>query len=755
MYKDNFNSGEVGTNFWRRPDLAVFQNGCAKAQNFVPLVEGPLRRRAGFWHNGLPKLAGTACLVVEYVRAIDDAYVVELGDQYTRFWGVDGQPIKVGNAPYEIVQPFGGVDLPGLRWKQLGNVILFFHKDGRRPQRLQKVSETSWNWSAYDFVDGPWQAENTDLTRTIAVSAATSTPTEFVTVTSSFDLFTPQMIGTRFRLRSSNGLPGVRTWQADETPRGNAVRLSNGRVYYADSHPDATKTGNTPPSHDLGKQGDGGIDWYYLHDGSGVIEVTAYTNARQVTAFAYNHLPTLGKDYGEGKGLEYRPTAPSTDYAIPATFAWSQAAYSDFSGWPTAWPELREERLIVGGGRQAPDKFDASQSAGYYANNASFKPGLGTGTVQADDGIQGFAGDDSFKIMGFVSAALMVAFTHGGEAAIVGDTAEAALTPGSAKPRALSRFGSADVRPIKAQDATLFVTRGNRSLRDLAPSAFDYPGPNSDTSFIAKHIGRRKFMEVAFTAAPDYMLWARLGDGGLASMVYNREQNVRGWSTHVLGGGCVVESLCVVPDVIGNDRLWAVVKRTKNNQVQRMIWMMSDPDDRMRLDGAVRYLGALDGNGNRAKATAVAGAAHLNGETVPVAAGPGDGRYAWAGHHLVTGGVVSLTEDAAEEIIVGLPYTSRFESLPLAQATAQGAKMRVATVDAAYEGVTVSAGTVNGGDPDVFEDRLPTDIDALTPQEIVVSLTMASDHELDPRIFIEIDGVYDLTLKSYDVKFHR
>lgn len=741
MYQDNFNSGELGPNLWRRPGLAQFQNGCALAQNFVPQVEGPLRRRAGFWHNGLPRYADSASILIAFVRAVDDAYVVELGAFYARFWGVDGQPITVGGNPYTIAAPYAAADLAGLRWKQLEDVIVFTHADGRQPRRLERVSETSWNWDFYVFDDGPWQAENTDTSKTIAASAVFGS----VTLTASFPAFF--QVGQRFRLRSSTGLPGVKTWQADEDPKGNALRLSNGRVYYAASSTSTEKTGNTPPSHDIGTNSDGILDWVYLHDNSGVVEITAIASSTSATASVIRTLPSLGLVY-DHSGVKEREYRPDGAYSLPATFAWAESVYSNYRGWPTAWPELREERLIVGGGRSSQSKYNASQSAGYSADRASFTPGLGTGTVLDDDAIQGFAGDDSFKVTGFVSGALLVAFTHGGESAIVGDTGEALLTPGGSKPRALSRYGSADVRPIKAQDAILFVTRGGKSLRDLRASAYDYPGQGTDLSFIAKHIANRKFVEIEYAAAPDYILWTRLADGGLASMVYNREQNVYGWSRHALGGGCIVESLCVVPDPAGNDRLWCLVRRTKNSVVQRLVWMMSDPDDRMRLDGAVRYSGA--------PASQVSGAVHLIDETVRVAVGPGDGRYAWGGDLEVAGdGTVALQDGPAGEIIVGLPYLSRFESLPLSKADKQGEKLRVQRVHAAIEGNVLTGGTVGGGDADFDSFRLPEDIEALTPQERIAQLDMAAEHELDPRVFIATDSVHDLTLKSLNVEFAR
>jgi len=747
MFKNNFTSGELGPNFWARWDLAQFQNGCALAQNFVPLVEGPLRRRAGFWHNGLTKINSGHTLLVPYIRAVDDAYVIELGDNYFRFWNVDGTPVKVDGAPLEVVSGIAHADLYGLRWKQLGNVILFLHKDGRRPKRLQKVSETNWNYDNYYFDDGPWQAENSDQTFTIsATDWRKGLP---VTVTASKPLFAPGMAGTFLRLRSARGV-GLRTWQADEDPKGIALRVSNGGVYYTTPAASTEKAGNTPPSHDDGTVSDGNLNWTFAHDNSGVVQLAGYISQTQMTATVIRNLPTLGTYNATDKEWQLAADPAVSGQAFPATYAWSEALYSDYRGWPTAWPELREERLIVAAGSLAPDKYTASQSAGYYADRASFTPGRGTGAVLSDDAIQGFVGDDSFKAMWLVSGPMLVCGTHGGEAVLVGDTGEAPLTPDGTKPRALTRYGSADVRPLKAQDSILFVTRGNKSLRDLTVSAYDYPGSGTDLSFISKHIANRKFVEIVYTAAPDYIVWARLSDGGLASFAYNKEQEVKGWTQHVLGltGGPVIESMCVVPDTVGNDRLWIAITRKKSGVAQRSILMMSDPDDRMRLDGAARYAGAA--------VSAVGGLDHLEGERVTMMYGPGSGKFAQALNITVTGGVATLPNgNTAQEIVVGSPIMSRFECLPLTANSAQGAPLRLVTASIVCEGVNVEAGAVGIEVSDKFRSRAFDDTGSLTPSHLVVNVTFTADNQHDPRLYIQTSDGFDLIIKSIEAEFDK
>jgi hypothetical protein len=738
----NFSSGELSSDFYASADMAQFQSGCAMAQNFIPGVYRVLKRRSGFLANGAAKFGDRKCRLIAYVRSDVDANVVELGDAYTRIWNIDGTPVLAAGVPYEVGgSPYAAADLDGLRWGMLGNCLVFFHADGREPWRLQKASDGTWNWALYAFNDGPWQAENID--QTITITATDYHAGANVTIAASKPIFNPGMVGnTQMRIRADRGLTGLPTWKADWDPIDNQLVVSNGRIYYTPDGASAAKTGNTPPQHDFGIVSDGGVRWTYLHDNSGTLVITGYTDAQTVTATVIRNLPTRGTSEVSGGQTIQVMADPAAVIPLDATFSWAFSAYSDYYGWPTAWPTLRAERLIVGGGRTSPDKYDGSQVAGYKAAGATFTPGLGTGLVLDDDGVQGFCSSESYQANWFSSGSMLICGTHGSENAIVGSSGEAEITPMAASPKAVSHNGSAPLRPVKAQDTLLYVVKGYASLRNLTVSPYDFPGTSEDLMPFAAHIGSRQLAEIDYCSGPAYQAWARLGDGGLAVFAYNREQNVKGWARQLLGGGFTVESLCVVPDTQGVDRLWISGYRAKGTG-QRLVMMLSHPAALVRLEASRVYQGAATNTVN--------GADWLEGETILAMVGQGDGKYLQY-EATVTGGSFTLPK-AGTVIIYGLPYTSRYESLPLISYVGPGKYVRASRANLQAIGWEFTAGNVNSGERgDTDYSRDFDETNGIGIVDAVTKFTLPGDSELNPQVYVECANGFDLVIKSINVE---
>ena len=47
LIKNNFTSGELSPHIWMRTDLQQYRNGTKEMLNFLPIVEGGLKRRGG------------------------------------------------------------------------------------------------------------------------------------------------------------------------------------------------------------------------------------------------------------------------------------------------------------------------------------------------------------------------------------------------------------------------------------------------------------------------------------------------------------------------------------------------------------------------------------------------------------------------------------------------------------------------------------------------------------------------------------
>lgn len=741
-FQSSFNVGEVGPDAWSRSDLAQHGKGCAMAWNMIGRVAGPTGRRPGTWYVGAPKHHDKPNRLIPFRRSSEDALLLEFGDGYARVWNVNGAPVMNGGSQVEFVIPWTAAQLAGLRFKQIGDLIYFTHRDGLRTQTLQRNSNISWAVAPTVFSDGPWRQENADQGKVLTLSGSTLTA-------SGFSPFTAGHVGGLFRLRKNDGNPGVSSWEPEEEGVAyGAQRLSDGRVYSRTGGAD--KTGNTPPVHDKGAVSDGSTEWTFVHDGAAVVRVTAFGSSSSVTVTALTGLPD-GLDAG--------------------TFNWAEGAFSDARGWPTVAPAVREERLALGGATADPDAIDFTRTAGFNPAGVDFKPGLGTGRVVDDDAVRRFVGDERDRLVWVLGSTFLLAGTTDGEYLITGATIEDPISPAGNVARPLGEFGSADVSPVLAYGGAIFVAAGGETLRLLSMTPDQSLG-RRDLSVVAEHISRRGLSELTWMKQPMNLLWVRLADGGQASFTYHAEQQVEGWSRHglaarqkptdeaPLGGGLTLESSCVVPGANGRPRLFMSVSRQKGGVTQRMILRLADRADKLFLDAAELYAGAASAGVN--------GLDHLSGETATLMAateagaattpGRGWGEYrdrpvSGAGQCLLPSADGVAT--TATRIYAGLPYLSRWEGLPpelMGPGSTAGRVVRYTHAHLTLEAADCTVGTIDDfegeGEPERLLERTAADIAGPAVRRKAWRPALPGGSSRDRRLFMQTDSGWEMAIHS-------
>lgn len=734
-FQQAFNVGEIGPDAWARSDLAQHSKGCVLAYNMIGRVAGPAGRRPGTWHVGAPKHMNLTGRLVPFRRSSGDALVIELGHLYGRVWTVNGQPVMDGAAPVEFSTVWPETALAGLRWRQSGDVIYFTHRDNLSPRVLRRRSNTVWEFDGLGLSNGPFRAENGDDAHLLYLTGSS--------LTASKPTFLPGHVGSLWRLRSGDGNPGILSWEPEEENIGlNARRLSNGRVYARTGG--SNKAGNTPPIHDSGTVSDGGADWTFLNDGATILAISAVTSPTAATATLHT-APVEGLDTG--------------------TRYWSEPAYSDARGWPTANPAIREERLALAGGGGEPDVVNLTRTGGYSATSADFTPGLGTGRVVDDDAVRRFIGERD-RVVWMEGSTFLMAGTTDGEYLITGATVDDPISPAGTVARPVGEFGSADVMPAVAFGGMLFVAAGGETLRRLKIDP-DQGMDKRDLSVVAEHITQRGLAELTWLKQPLNFAWIRLADGGQASFTYHEEQQVEGWNRHglaaldmpteeePLGGGLVLESSCVVPGLNGRPRLFMLVRRQKDGTPQRMLLRMADREDRLFLDAAESYLGdAVNG---------LAGLDHLAGETATVMAAteadasdtPGRGWGEYRARPVASGGVVNLPETVqATRAYAGLPYLSRWEGLPPdmgGPGASAGRKVdykHVTVVIEAAEAYVGSTGDEGDSGTDRFLSRDPGDVGGPAVRRKAWRAAVLGGASPDRRYFVETRSGWDMVIHA-------
>lgn len=171
-FQGNFNGGEFSPLLYGRVDAERYQTGLATCLNYIPTIQGGLTRRGGTYYAAATKTAAEEARLVRFEFSTTQAYILEFGDQYIRFYR-DHAQIDSGGSPYEIVTPYLEADLFQLRFTQSADVLYIVHPS-YAPRKLTRTGHTAWTLSTISFLDGPYFSTNTTAT-TLTPSAATGT----------------------------------------------------------------------------------------------------------------------------------------------------------------------------------------------------------------------------------------------------------------------------------------------------------------------------------------------------------------------------------------------------------------------------------------------------------------------------------------------------------------------------------------------------------------------------------------------------
>lgn len=679
---NSFNAGEFSPLMMGQTDFQKWKSGVKTMLNFIPRSQGPAERRGGTYFVKEVKNSSARVWLASFVFNTTQAFILEFGPSYIRFYSDHGVAEDSSGAALEISSPWTASDLInddggfGLSMVQSGDVVyICCHSGAVEPYKLKRVSNTNWTLEAFDIAGamGPFADINSDKSNVVytdqfriyssdgaTLPDGTPTTTSLCTITSNQAIFKSGHVGGLFYIESSTdavdddtGHSGyIPAWAASTTATFSpGVFCRSEGKYYEDM--DGTKTGSTQPTWTAGAHRDGsGSDaslWRYSNGGWGVI---------QITAVASDGLTATGKIMSE--------LPPSVRSTTGQTFKYAFGDWSSSQGFPTK-VSFYKNRLAFA----ARGKLWFSVSSDYE----NFTPMTNGYEVEADDAINvQIEADSTNAIQWLAPGSSLVIGTAGAEHACSPSTTTSSFGPDNIQISKESSYGSKEIAAESVGSESVFVQRAGRKARAVTADFESGSYASSDLTVIAEHITTGAIIDMAWQQEPDYVLWVVLANGGLRGLTYNKEQDVIGWHRHELSGA--VESVAVIPSPDGGrDDLWLVVKRTINGETKRYIEYMRAPWDAeteslstaFYVDCGLTYSGsAVD---------TVSGLSHLEGMTVSVLA---DG----AAHPdcTVADGSISLEWDASV-ISVGLPFTSQLITLPMelsmANGTAQGKTKRI------------------------------------------------------------------------------
>lgn len=168
----NFTAGEVSPRLEGRVDFAKYVNAVKTMENMTVLPHGGAVRRGGSRHITTVKTASKKVRLVSFEFSVEQAYILEFGDLYIRFYKDKGQ-IQSGSpaAAVEVVSPYTEAQLFELSFTQSADTLYIVHKS-HEPRILTRTSHTAWTLSTFQLIAGPFLPVNTTST-TIAPSGTT------------------------------------------------------------------------------------------------------------------------------------------------------------------------------------------------------------------------------------------------------------------------------------------------------------------------------------------------------------------------------------------------------------------------------------------------------------------------------------------------------------------------------------------------------------------------------------------------------
>ena len=132
-----------------------------------------------------------------------------------------------------------------------------------------------------------------------------------------------------------------------------------------------------------------------------------------------------------------------------------------------------------------------------------------------------------------------------------------------------STYGSSHVQPVISGEMVLFVQAGGSVIRDLGYDYLSDSYNGDELSLFASHLFEGKEITyMAYAKEPYRILYVVFNDGTMATLTYNKKQDLCGWGRAQTQGQ--FENVTVIRE--GNeDVAYFVIKRIINNQTVRYI----------------------------------------------------------------------------------------------------------------------------------------------------------------------------------------
>ena len=700
-----FNGGELTEFMDPRVDTAKYSKGCQKLENFTPMPFGTILSAPGTEHITTTKYADKKARLVPFSFSKDaNLMEIEVGNEYFRFF-LDQAPVTppapsawVTATAYavddyvtensisyrclvahtsgtfstdlaavnwevstvlEVTSPYLEADLFELQFEQINDIVMIVHPDYEE-RMLIRTANDDWELQTIDYSvapNFPALAPFNTTDTTLELVGSVEVPGDFPTLVSSTDLFTADSVGQIISISHDRE-------EVTQKYRFDAIALTTGSAFLAYGDVvfetggtgtykvvlEETETPTVPSSWKTRRQ--------FQVIGTERNERTTFSVAKPIYLRSRIELHELGSNAngddftvievstpavaGLLKITGYTsPTSVTTEVIEPflrgdATTEWREQYFSKRRGYPRAIC-MHKERRCLGG-----DDVLLSQPGNYFNYRER---------NDADSGFMvGVNRNGAPHVQWLESLRELRVGTNLAEGVIVQESTSEAFGYNNYDLRWDTNHGSNKLRAEAINGTVLYLQQEGRTLRNQEITGIeDYYSSNAETT-LADHILEGGVTQTAYQRQR-YPTWHGVrADGELASMLYEKNQNVFAWYRRKTDGE--IESISVNPRADEEDQVCYIVKRTVNGATVRNVEYVKlgqyrglqndDTSEMWFVDDGIRVAGS--------GMTSVSGLEHLEGENVAILC---DG--AKIAERTVSGGSVSL-DYPTDIAIIGRPY---------------------------------------------------------------------------------------------------
>ena len=677
----NFTGGELSPRLDGRNDLTKYASGCKTLENFVVYPHGAAARRPGTTFVAEVANSANKTRLIPFEFSTTQTYMLEFSNLKMRVYKDRGSVLEGDKTISAITKANPAVvTATGHGYSNgdevvISGVVGMTEVNGKRFLVANKATNTF---------------ELTDKDGTNINSSTFTTYTSGGVSNKVFEITTPYTTAQLFDLKFAQSAdvmyithPEHEVEKLSRTAHTawtlTDVDFTNGP--YMDAN--ITTTTLNPASHTVGT-------------GVAVVAsaVTGINSGSGFLSTDVGRLLQFGTGYGKitavADTLNITITIIEDLGSATASANWSLGSFSDTTGHPSC-VTFFEQRLVFAGTTSQPQTIFFSKSGDYENMDANIG-----GTVADDDAIIYTIASNQVNAIRFMTATrTLIIGTAGGEFTVSGGGTDNAITPTNILIKKQSNHGAANVDAIAVGNATLFLQRAKRKIRELAYN-FDVDGYIApDMTILAEHISEGGLTQMAYQQEPNQIIYAVRGDGELIGLTYQREQQVTAWHRHIFGGvfgagNAVCESVAVIPTDDTEYEVYVIIKRTINGATRRFVEYVNNFDftetDNTTfnfLDSALAYSGSA--------VTTISGLDHLEGQTVSVLA-----NGATHPDKTVSSGSITL-DRSSTNVKVGLSYSSILQTMRLdagsQNGTSQGKTKRIYEITIRlYESVGVEVG---------------------------------------------------------------